>query len=246
MINDAHCHMDLMENMPAFINEIKNSNVSIFAVGTTPKAYDRETQFCRNAKNIFVGLGMHPQLIASGYDDWKLFTDLIEKSHYIGEVGLDFSREYVHTKELQVERFNQIIRLCEEYGEKVVSIHALKSAGMVIDILKMYKRKNNNKYIFHWFTGTIPQLEKAIELGCYFSLNQKMLKTKSGIEVIKRVPIDRMLLETDAPFAIKGQHLNEIEKELKKTLLSISDIVGFDVSETVDKNFQQLFVYEQI
>lgn len=241
MINDAHCHMDLMENMPAFINEIKNSNVSIFAVGTTPKAYDRETQFCRNAKNIFVGLGMHPQLIASGYDDWKLFTDLIEKSHYIGEVGLDFSREYIHTKELQVERFVQIIRLCEEYGEKVVSIHALKSAGTVIDILKMYKKKNNNKYIFHWFTGTIPQLEKAIELGCYFSINQKMLKTKSGIEVVKRVPIDRMLLETDAPFALNIQHIGEIERELKKTLVMLSDVVGFDASSIIYENSKHVF-----
>lgn len=241
MIYDAHCHMDLMENMPAFINEIKNSNVSIFAVGTTPKAYDRETHFCRNAQNIYVGLGMHPQLISSGYDDWKLFADLIEGSHYIGEVGLDFSREYVHTRELQVKRFGEIIKLCEEYGKKVVSIHALKSVNTVIDILKMYKKQNSNRYIFHWFTGTIPQLEKAIELGCYFSINPKMLKTKSGIEVVKRVPIDHMLLESDAPFALKIQRIGEIEKELKRTLLMISDVVGFDVSATIYENSKYVF-----
>ena len=241
MIYDAHCHMDLMENMPAFINEIKHSNVSIFAVGTTPKAYDREIEFCKSVQNIYVGLGMHPQLISSGYDDWKLFLDLVKKSYYIGEVGLDFSREYIRTKELQINRFSEIIELCEEYGEKVISIHAIKSANTAIDTLKMYKRQKTNRYIFHWFTGTISQLEKAIELGCYFSINPKMLKTKSGIEVVKRVPIDHMLLESDAPFALKIQRISEIEKELKRTLLMISDVVGFDVSATIYENSKYVF-----
>lgn len=245
MIYDAHCHMDLMENMQEFINEIKSSNVSIFAVGTTPKAYERELQFCRSTQNVYVGLGMHPQLISSGYDDWNLFADLIEKSHYIGEVGLDFSKEYVYTKELQIKRFGDIIKLCEKYGDKVISIHALKSANTVIDILNMYKRQKSNRYIFHWFTGTIPQLEKAIELGCYFSINPKMLKTKSGIEIVKRVSIDRILIESDAPFAVNIQHISEIEKELKRTLSVISDLVGFDAVNIIRENSQKLFRFIQ-
>ena len=92
MIYDAHCHLDLMDNMAGFIKEMQNSDMSLFAVGTTPKAYDREVQFCRSNPRIKVGLGMHPQLISSGYDDMSLFKALFEKSHYIGEVGLDFSK----------------------------------------------------------------------------------------------------------------------------------------------------------
>lgn len=89
----------------------------------------------------------------------------------------------------------------------------------------------------------MPQLEKAIELGCYFSINPKMLKTKSGIEVIKTVPIDHMLLETDAPFALKVQHIDEIEKELKRTMLMISDVVGFDISDIIYENSKEVFHY---
>lgn len=48
MIYDAHCHLDLMDNMLEFINEIQNSDMNLFAVGTTPKAYSREIQFCKN------------------------------------------------------------------------------------------------------------------------------------------------------------------------------------------------------
>lgn len=243
MICDAHCHMDLMENMLDFIDEIQNSNISIFAVGTTPKAFSREIQFCRNTKNIYVGLGMHPQLISSGYDDMQLLKSFIKKTHYIGEVGLDFSNKYIHTKELQTKVFSEIIMLCEKYSEKVVSIHAIKSASTVIEILKKYKKQSNNVYIFHWFTGSISQLKKAIELGCYFSINPKMLKTKSGVEIIKTVPVNRMLLETDAPFSLKVHHKDEIEKELKETISMISDMVGSDIYDVICKNSKKVFCF---
>ena len=52
MIYDAHCHLDLMDNMSGIITEMLNSDISLFAVGTTPKAYDREVQFCRNNPHI--------------------------------------------------------------------------------------------------------------------------------------------------------------------------------------------------
>lgn len=81
MIYDAHCHLDLMDNMLNIIRETQNSNINIFSVGTTPKAYDREKQFCKSNSHIKVGLGMHPQLISSGYDDMSLFKALFQRSH---------------------------------------------------------------------------------------------------------------------------------------------------------------------
>lgn len=173
----------------------------------------------------------------------RLFKALFERSHYIGEVGLDFSKEYIQTKEIQMQAFRDIVKLCEQYGEKVVSVHSLKSVNTVIEILREYKTQRSNKYIFHWFTGSIPQLEKIIELGCYFSINPRMLKTKSGIEVVKTVPISRMLLETDIPFTFTVHYINEIEKELKRTVTMISDIVGFDVTDIIYKNSKEVFRY---
>ena len=154
-----------------------------------------------------------------------------------------FSKGYIQTKELQINIFSEIVKLCEQYREKVISIHSLKSTSTVIEILRTYKRQKSNKYIFHWFTGSMPQLEKAIELGCYFSINPGMLKTKSGMEVIKAIPIDHVLLETDAPFALKVQHIDEIEKELKRTMSRISDVIGFDISDIINKNSKEVFCY---
>ena len=184
---------------------------------------------------------MHPQLVSSAYSDIQLFKSLFGESYYIGEVGLDFSKEYVQTRKAQIEIFTEIIRLCEQYGGKVVSIHSLKAANTVIDILKKYKRKTNNKYIFHWFTGSIAQLEKAIEIGCYFSINPGMLKTKSGLEIIKKVPLDRILVETDAPFALKVKNMDGIEQELNRIVSKISDVVGQNMCDIVHENSIEVF-----
>ena len=62
MIYDAHCHIDLMNDMLKFINEVQNSDVRIFAVGTTPMSYNKEIQFCKNIQNIYVGLGLHSSI----------------------------------------------------------------------------------------------------------------------------------------------------------------------------------------
>lgn len=241
MIYDTHCHLDLIENMPQIIREIENDQIGIFAVGTTPKAYQKEIKLCENCRNIHVGLGLHPQLVASGYDDMALFEILIEKSFYVGEVGLDFTREYIKTKELQIKIFQKIIDLCEEYGEKIISIHSLKSAGCVLDILQDSQKRKNNIYILHWFTGTMGELKRAVEMGCYFSINPRMFKTKSGIEIIKRIPIERVVLESDAPFTMLLNHSSELKKVLNKEIETISSIVGYDVLNIVSNNQKNIF-----
>ena len=70
-----------------------------------------------------------------------------------------------------------------------------------------------------------------------------MLKTKSGLEVINTVPVDRMLLETDASFAFKIQHIEEIEKELKRVVSKISEIVKTDMSDVFCENSREVFRY---
>ena len=70
-----------------------------------------------------------------------------------------------------------------------------------------------------------------------------MLKTKSGLEVINTVPVERMLLETDAPFAFEIQHIEEIEKELKRGVSKISEIVKTDMTDVFCENSREVFRY---
>ena len=83
------------------------------------------------------------------------------------------------------------------------------------------------------------ELKRAVEMGCYFSINPRMFKTKSGIEIIKRIPIERVVLESDAPFTMPLNHSSE--KVLNKEIETISSIVGYDVLNIVSNNQKNIF-----
>lgn len=239
---DSHCHLDLLDDMKRMAESSQADAIGIFAVGTTPKAYSKEIEICHRYSNIKVGLGMHPQLIGSGYDDIELFSMLAKESRYIGEVGLDFSKEYLGTKDAQILSFEKVVKSCETYGNKVVSVHALKSVATVLQIIEEYRQCKENIYILHWFTGSLTQLEKALSLGCFFSINPKMTKTKSGLEIIKSIPENRILIETDAPFALKCSDINQLKDVIEKTVYDISVIKDYDVKPALEDTEKRIFV----
>ena len=154
---DSHCHLDLMDDVKRIAESCQLAMIGLFAVGTTPKTYAKEKEIWHHHSNIKVGLGMHPQLIGSGYDDIELFSMLAKESRYIGEVGLDFSKEYLGTKEAQILSFERVVKSCETYGNKVISVHALKSAVTVLQIIEEYRQCKENIYILHWFTGSLTE-----------------------------------------------------------------------------------------
>lgn len=241
---DSHCHLDLIGNMSTIARGLKRSNTGIFAVGTTPKAFLKEIEIFGDADNIHVALGLHPQLVGSGYDDWELFESLVKKCHYIGEVGLDFSKNFIATKEQQIAVFKKIILCCEQYGNKVVSIHSLKSAATVLETLCQLRQDKKNTYILHWFTGSLVQMKNALDLGCFFSINPKMLRSKSGINIIKEIPHNKILLETDAPFSTKFQNAKQLDSILQGMIDDISKLKGIDMKNYIIQNEKTVYMYK--
>ena len=243
MIYDSHCHLDLMDNMTSIVQSLAKEDIGILSVGTTPRAYLKEVELFSGVKNVHVALGLHPQLVGSGYDDWELFELLVQQCHYIGEVGLDFSKDYIATKMQQIKTFEKILLLCEQYGNKIVSIHSLKSAATVLEILNKLRHGKKNTYILHWFTGTPVQMEDSINLGCFFSINPKMLKTKSGINLIHKIPPNRILIETDAPFSGEFKNAKQLKNILQDMIDNISMIKGIDLKKYLIHNEETVFAY---
>ena len=222
---------------------LAKEDIGILSVGTTPRTYLKEVELFSGVKNVHVALGLHPQLVGSGYDDWELFELLVQQCHYIGEVGLDFSKDYIATKMQQIKTFEKILLLCEQYGNKIVSIHSLKSAATVLEILNKLRHGKKNTYILHWFTGTPVQMEDAINLGCFFSINPKMLKTKSGINLIHKIPPNRILIETDAPFSGEFKNAKQLKNILQDMIDDISMIKGIDLKKYLIHNEETVFAY---
>lgn len=236
MLIDTHFHLDLMENMRDLIWEIDGADIGVVAVGTTPKAYKQELRFCADTENIKVGLGFHPQLVSERASEIELFLDLIKDGRYIGEIGLDFNSSYVDSKEKQLNCFRKITKACADQGGKILSIHSVKSAKTIVEVMISAGTFETCICIFHWFTGTVAERNQLIDAGAYFSINPKMLKTKSGQEIIRTVPENRILLETDAPFTMKFTGINDIEKELISIVDGISSIRGKNLMNQIQKN----------
>lgn len=121
----------------------------------------------------------------------------MDRTKYIGEIGLDFSNKYQNMKSSQIENFNFICEQASKYN-KLMTVHCNKAEQELYNIIK---RNNNRKVILHWYSGNLLWIEKFLELGCYFSINANMANSKKGMQLIKSMPLDKLLIESDGPFS---------------------------------------------
>lgn len=205
-------------------SKCQKSNINILAVTTTPKAYEKEIDYFHSYENIKVALGLHPQLVSERYNELPLVEKYIENAAYIGEIGLDYNRQFYSSKNKQIDVFENIIKWCSSKGGKVISIHSVFADKNVLDILEKYDCTKNNKCILHWFSGSLSQLHRAVKMGCYFSINEMMTQSINGRKLISNIPIDKVLIESDAPFINKINTLQQLESALLKVELYLSTI----------------------
>lgn len=230
---DMHCHVDLMPDMVSFAKQAFNENIGIFAVTTTPKAYGHELKILRPFSNIKVGLGLHPQLISERYGELALFEKYFASADYIGEIGLDFSRKFYNSKKEQLDVFNAIMEWCGQYSGKILSIHSVHSDKATLDILEKNACAERNKCIFHWFSGTLTQLHRAIEMGCYFSVNSAMVKSTNGRKLLAHIPLGNLLMETDAPFIGEIKTVAKLKVEMETIDSALLLIYGAEVESYI-------------
>ena len=205
---DTHCHLDLMLSPDAAISESAALELGLFDCGIDPRDFSAANERALRQPGIIAGVGLHPWWLADGRcgpAEVDLLCEVAAQERYIGEVGLDFSARFAESEPLQIQAFD---RLCDTLVQRslagrVISIHAVRSAGTVLDILESHGLLIPNPdfpvIIFHWFSGTSDELARARNAGCYFSVNERMLATKRGREYARQIPLDRLLLETDAP-----------------------------------------------
>ena len=238
---DMHCHVDLMPSMLKFSIDAQNIGIRILAMTTTPKAYDIETKKLSAYSNIRVALGLHPQLVSERLGELSLVDRGIESAKYIGEIGLDYSSRFCHSKTLQLEVFEHIIGWRRGLRHKVISIHSVRSARDVLDILKKFNCAEQNVCILHWYSGSRQLLDEAIELGCYFSINSYMVNSANGMSLIKAMPVDKILLESDAPFISDIKTLQQIKDNLSYVIDKLIEFDGLEVVKAIDRSNRSIF-----
>jgi len=231
-----------MQSMTSFCVAAQRERIGILAVTTTPRAYSVEIERLSDYQYVKVSLGLHPQLISERFEELSMIERLIDKCRFIGEIGLDYSNNFYRSKEKQKRAFEKIVSWCQTTEQKTISIHAVRSAKDVLDILESHDCTRNNACILHWFSDASKQLERAIELGCYFSVNEYMLRSPNGLSIIARIPNDRLLIETDAPFISEIKTATRLRNSLSFCLKELSVNKGNNIVETIARTSAALLL----
>lgn len=201
---DFHTHLDLYPDLARAIAACDRRRVATLAVTTTPKAFERNVELTANSAFVRVGLGLHPQLVADRHLEIDLFEKLLPRTRYVGEIGLDRGPAHYRSFELQQSVFGRILRACAQQGDKILSLHSVRATKPVLDMLDEHLPPDQAQVVLHWFGGSRSDVLRAVERGCYFSINERMLASAGGKRLLSDIPSDRILTETDGPFILRG------------------------------------------
>ena len=237
---DFHCHLDLYPYPEIAIEDATASGVYVLCVTTTPKAWKQTSKMCSTGSRIRTALGLHPELAEERTSELPLFEHFAAETKYFGEIGLDGSRRWREFQVTQERVFKTILEIAAATGGRVLSIHSRGAADNVLDALA--NEKSAGTPVLHWFSGNSNQLRRAIEMGCWFSCGPAMLRSNKGRQISEKIPKNRMLTETDGPFATdSGKPLQPIDTWKAVRMLSkIWDLPQFEVEQILKENLKNL------
>ncbi|MDO8471800.1 MAG: TatD family hydrolase [bacterium] len=208
---DTHCHLDFEPftyHEEEYLARAKEHGVtSIINPGTSLVTSERAIQLARHYPQVHAAVGLHPTE-AKGVDisTVETFRGLAEREQVIaiGEVGLDYYHLEQNPDETASKREQQFIfeQFCSlAYDLKLpLIVHARAAIADALAIVKSYVR--DVEVIFHSFDGTYDEAKAIIGIGAYIGINNMITYPKNDDlrQVVKELPLDRFLLETDAPF----------------------------------------------
>ena len=223
MIIDTHCHFDMMPHPEAYISAKEKAGDIVIGMTNLPSHFKMGFPHVKRYKHIRLALGLHPLLASENKNELPLFNCLLGQTSYIGEIGLDFSKEGLSTMEDQIYVLRKLLEKIKG-KKKIISVHSRKAENELFDLLCEYNIQN---VIFHWYTGPIDLIPSIISKGYYFSINEAMTISNKGRAIIKVIPRNRILTESDAPFNnktdIKEAQINMhiTENEVKNNFMEL-------------------------
>lgn len=239
---DFHCHLDLYPDHEAAIERAESARIYTLTVTTTPKAWTRNFELTRGKRYVSAALGLHPQLVAEHSDELPLWEYHLSEARYVGEVGLDAGPRFYKSLDVQKHVFRRILERCAEVRGKVITVHSVRSASAVLDMIERYLPQDRGTVVLHWFTGSKSEARRAAELGCYFSVNAEMARSDRARALIADLPMDRILTETDGPFTqIDGRPAEPSDVQAATLAIArIRNLPSDAVAKTVWTNLQTL------
>jgi TatD DNase family protein len=214
---DVHCHVDLYSDPIVIASESEHNNISTIAMTNLPSHFKMGYPHLLGFTKIHLALGLHPLMAERHHRELNLFEEMLPNTNFIGEIGLDFSKEGIATKAIQTRSLHFILALLKN-TQKYISLHSRGAESSLLEFLDEYKIKNA---VLHWYSGSKANLKLAIESGLYFSINPAMAISQKGRKIIEFIPRELILTETDGPYLqIDGRAAKPIDVKLVLNYLS--------------------------
>jgi len=255
---DSHCHLDdkaYRKDIDRVIERARQNGVTrMMTVGVNKKTAERALELTESNRGIYASVGFHPhdaaQCSAAKLD---FLTAAAEnpKVRAWGEIGLDYNRMY-SPREDQEKWFARQLQIAAELSLPVI-FHERDTNGRFLEILKT-DFKNQSGGVVHCFSGTLSELEHYLDLGLHIGITGILTLKARGAdlrEMVPRIPSNRMLVETDAPWltpAPEKYHTRRNEPAfVKSVLLKLAEVRGEDpdrLAKTVWDNTCRLYGLE--
>ena len=247
MFTDSHCHIfnEYYTDIDEILKKAEESKVDKFIVAATDiKSSVEVLNLAKEYKNIYICLGIHPDSIDNYLDEFeKILVENVdnEKLVAIGEIGLDYYYGK-DTRDMQIKYFEYQLSLAEKYDLPVV-VHSRDATKDTIDCLRKYRVTG----VIHCFTGSLDTAKIYMKMGFYIGVNGVMTFKKAKIdEVIKEIPLEKLVLETDSPYLTpepyrKYKNQPAYIYTIAQYLANLKGVSLEEISRITEKNIKDIF-----
>ncbi len=243
---DSHSHLMMLTRSPAdVLADAKKKGVSaVINVAIDLKSARQALDTNKQFKNAYPTVGVHP-CHSNEPINWDEYKSLAKSEPVvaIGEIGLDYYRDY-SPKEVQARVFETQLDIAQELGLPVI-IHNRHADD---DTLAILKKRPGLKFVFHCFSSNWEIATQVLELGGFLSFTGLITFSKKGktINVVKKMPLDRMMIETDCPY-LKPKDTNAKENEpqylpeISKKIAAVREINSNELNHKLTQNTTDFF-----
>ncbi|MCR4323320.1 MAG: TatD family hydrolase [Candidatus Azambacteria bacterium] len=256
MLIDSHTHVnfkDFDDDRDAVIKRCLDENIWMITVGTNAMHSKKTVEMAHTyPEGVYAAVGIHPH-DSGATEEFSVIERLAEDAKVvaIGETGLDYFRiekGEESIKKQQQELFIKHIELAQRI-KKTLIIHCRDAHDDLIRILTEHGKGSDGqrKGVMHFFTGTQEYAKNYLDLGFYISFSGVLTFTHDYDELVRMIPMDRILIETDAPFVAPVPHRGKRNEPsyVKYTAQRIAEIKGLSfegVAMQTTQNSRELFV----
>ncbi len=237
---DTHCHLDNLENIDEIVNTFDGI---IITSGYDDKSNLKVLELVSKYKNVYGTLGIHPEEASDEYNLNIIESNLLNpKIVAIGEIGLDY--HYIKDNKIkQQQLFMKQLDLATKYSLPVI-VHSRDSISDTYNILSKYKLKGS----IHCFSSSIEMAQSFIKLGYKIGVGGVITfkNAKKLVNVINKIDIKDILIETDSPYLSPEPYRGKINKPhnvyyVSKKISEIKNIEIKDVINITNQNAKNLF-----